>query len=150
MILGSWFEPGDVIQRIIESVQGGLVSTRTPGSGTGCACRTPAGPSPSKQQAFLDLTDGKITLAARAVLRLRSPSQKPMPRLPPGWTNAQPGRKRSITGKAVISLTTGWKTAKVTVAFLVAVGAAESGLPTPTFKAKEGGLAGRWRAWRPQ
>lgn len=41
-------------------------------------------------------------------------------------------------GKAVISLTTGLEDAeKVTVAFLVAVGAAESGRPTLMFLAKE-------------
>ena len=41
-------------------------------------------------------------------------------------------------GKAVISLTTGLKDAeKVTVAFLVAVGAAESGRPTLMFLTKE-------------
>jgi predicted peroxiredoxin len=41
-------------------------------------------------------------------------------------------------GKAVISLTTGLEDSeKVTVAFLVAVGAAESGRPTLTFLTKE-------------
>ena len=41
-------------------------------------------------------------------------------------------------GKAVISLTTGLEDAeKVTVAYLVAVGAAESGRPTMMFLAKE-------------
>jgi predicted peroxiredoxin len=43
-----------------------------------------------------------------------------------------------MTGKAVISLTTGLEDPeKVTVAFLVAVGAAESGRPTLMFQAKE-------------
>jgi predicted peroxiredoxin len=43
-----------------------------------------------------------------------------------------------MAGKAVISLTTGLEDAeKVTVAFLVAVGAAESGRPTLMFQAKE-------------
>ena len=43
-----------------------------------------------------------------------------------------------MTGKAVISITTGLEDPeKVTVAFLVAVGAAESGRPTLMFQAKE-------------
>src|SRR2546423_8349598 len=43
-----------------------------------------------------------------------------------------------MAGKAVISLTTGLEDAeKVTIAFLVAVGAAESGRPTLMFLAKE-------------
>jgi len=43
-----------------------------------------------------------------------------------------------MAGKAVISLTTGLEDPeKVTVAFLVAVGAAESGRPTLMFQAKE-------------
>ncbi len=43
-----------------------------------------------------------------------------------------------MAGKAAISLTTGLEDAeKVTVAFLVAVGAAESGRPTMMFLAKE-------------
>ena len=43
-----------------------------------------------------------------------------------------------MAGKAVISLTTGLEDpGKVTVAFLVAVGAAESGRPTLIFQAKE-------------
>lgn len=43
-----------------------------------------------------------------------------------------------MSGKAVISLTTGLEDPeKVTVAFLVAVGAAESGRPTLMFAAKE-------------
>jgi predicted peroxiredoxin len=43
-----------------------------------------------------------------------------------------------MSGKAVISLTTGLEDAEqVTVAMLVAVGAAESGRPTLTFLAKE-------------
>jgi predicted peroxiredoxin len=44
----------------------------------------------------------------------------------------------AMAGKAVISLTTGLEDAeKVTVAFLVAVGAAESGRPTLIFLTKE-------------
>ena len=43
-----------------------------------------------------------------------------------------------MAGKAVISLSTGLEDPeKVTVAFLVAVGAAESGRPTLMFQAKE-------------
>ncbi|MFD9828342.1 peroxiredoxin [Tsukamurella tyrosinosolvens] len=43
-----------------------------------------------------------------------------------------------MTGRAVVSLTTGLEDAeKVTVAFLVAVGAAESGRPTLMFLTKE-------------
>jgi predicted peroxiredoxin len=43
-----------------------------------------------------------------------------------------------MAGKAVVSLTTGLEdTEKVTVAFLVAVGAAESGRPTLMFLTKE-------------
>jgi predicted peroxiredoxin len=43
-----------------------------------------------------------------------------------------------VAGKAVISLSTGMEDPeKVTVAFLVAVGAAESGRPTLMFQAKE-------------
>jgi predicted peroxiredoxin len=43
-----------------------------------------------------------------------------------------------MPGKAVVSLTTGLEDPeKVTVAFLVAVGAAESGLPTRMFLTKE-------------
>ena len=43
-----------------------------------------------------------------------------------------------MTGKAVISLTTGLEDPeKVTVAFLIAVGAAESGRPTLMFQTKE-------------
>jgi predicted peroxiredoxin len=43
-----------------------------------------------------------------------------------------------MTGKAVISLSTGLEdTEKVTIAFLVAVGAAESGRPTLMFLTKE-------------
>lgn len=43
-----------------------------------------------------------------------------------------------MTGKAVISLSTGLEDPeKVAVAFLVAVGAAESGRPTLTFQTKE-------------
>src|ERR1700753_403842 len=47
-------------------------------------------------------------------------------------------RGKTMAGKAVISLSTGLEDAeKVTVAFLVAVGAAESGRPTLMFETKE-------------
>ena len=59
MILGSWFEPGDVIQRI-ESVQGGLVGTRTR-IGYRLRVQNAGGTFTVEEQAFLDLTDGKIT-----------------------------------------------------------------------------------------
>src|SRR5205807_9810068 len=48
------------------------------------------------------------------------------------------GRRQAMAGKAVISLATGMEDPeKVTVAFLVAVGAAESGRPTLMFLTKE-------------
>jgi len=48
------------------------------------------------------------------------------------------GRRQTMAGKAVISLTTGMEDQeRVTVAFLVAVGAAESGRPTLMFLTKE-------------
>jgi len=48
------------------------------------------------------------------------------------------GERKVMTGKAVISLSTGLEDSeKVTVAFLVAVGAAESGRPTLMFQTKE-------------
>jgi predicted peroxiredoxin len=48
-------------------------------------------------------------------------------------------KEAAMAGKAVISLTTGMKDPeKVTVALLVAVGAAEQGRPTLMFLAKEG------------
>jgi hypothetical protein len=59
VILGSWFEPGDVIQRI-ESVQHGQVGTRTRIAyrlRVASAGRTYT----VEQQAFCDLSDGKIT-----------------------------------------------------------------------------------------
>jgi predicted peroxiredoxin len=47
-------------------------------------------------------------------------------------------RRKTMSGKAVVSLTTGLEDAeKVTVAFLVAVAAAESGRPTLMFLTKE-------------
>src|ERR1700735_4338718 len=47
-------------------------------------------------------------------------------------------RGKIVAGKAVISLSTGLEDSeKVTVAFLVAVGAAESGRPTLMFQTKE-------------
>ena len=52
-----------------------------------------------------------------------------------------------MTGKAVISLTTGMEDPeKVTVAFLLAVGAAESGPPTLMFQAKEA-VRLPWTGW---
>ena len=59
-----------------------------------------------------------------------------------------------MAGKAVISLITGMEDPeRVTVAFLVAVGAAESGRPTVMFQAKEAvrlraGWGGRGRGLR--
>jgi predicted peroxiredoxin len=48
------------------------------------------------------------------------------------------GQEKAMTGKAVVSLSTGLEDSeKVTVAFLVAVGAAESGRPTLMFLTKE-------------
>jgi predicted peroxiredoxin len=49
-----------------------------------------------------------------------------------------PNRRKNMPGKAVISLTTGLEDSeRVTVAFLVAVGAAETGRPTLVFLTKE-------------
>ena len=59
VILGSWFEPGDVIQRI-ESVQHGQVGTRTR-IGYRLRVQNPGRTFTVEQQAFLDLVDGKIT-----------------------------------------------------------------------------------------
>jgi hypothetical protein len=59
VILGSWFEPGDVIQRI-ESVQHGQVGTRTR-IGYRLRVQNAGGTFTVEQQAFLDLVDGKIT-----------------------------------------------------------------------------------------
>ena len=59
VILGSWFEPGDVIQRI-ESVQDGRVGTRTR-IGYRLQVESAGQTYTVEQQAFLDLTDGKIT-----------------------------------------------------------------------------------------
>src|SRR2546422_7373188 len=53
-------------------------------------------------------------------------------------TGTSRGGGTSVANKAVISLTTGLEDSeKVTVAFLVAVGAAESGRPTLMFLTKE-------------
>src|SRR3989454_12310153 len=53
-------------------------------------------------------------------------------------TGTSRGGGTSVANKAVISLTTGLEdTEKVTVAFLVAVGAAEAGRPTLMFLTKE-------------
>ncbi len=59
VILGFWFEPGDVIQRI-ESVQHGQVHTRTR-IGYRLRVANSGGTYTVEQQAFCDLTDGKIT-----------------------------------------------------------------------------------------
>jgi hypothetical protein len=59
VILGSWFEPGDVIQRI-ESVQHDQVGTRTR-IGYRLRVENAAGTFSVEQQAFCDLTDGKIS-----------------------------------------------------------------------------------------
>ena len=59
VILGSWCEPGDVIQRI-ESVQHGKVGTRTR-IGYRLRVQNTSGTFCVEQQAFLDLADGKIT-----------------------------------------------------------------------------------------
>ena len=59
VILGFWFEPGDVIQRI-ESVQHGQLGTRTR-IGYRLRVANSGGTYTVEQQAFCDLTDGKIT-----------------------------------------------------------------------------------------
>jgi hypothetical protein len=59
VILASWFAPGDVIQRI-ESVQHGRVGTRTR-IGYRLQVQNVTGSFTVEQQAFCDLTDGKIT-----------------------------------------------------------------------------------------
>ena len=59
VILGSWFEPGDVIQRI-ESVQNGQVGTRVR-IGYRLRVENAGGAFTVEQQAYCDLTDGKIT-----------------------------------------------------------------------------------------
>jgi hypothetical protein len=59
VIFGSWFEPGDVIERI-ESVQDGRVGTRIR-IGYRLRVENAGGTFTVEQQAFCDLTDGKIT-----------------------------------------------------------------------------------------
>jgi hypothetical protein len=59
VILGSWFEPSDVIQQV-ESVQHGHVGTRTR-IGYRLRVQNASGAFTVEQQAFCDLTDGKIT-----------------------------------------------------------------------------------------
>jgi hypothetical protein len=59
VILGSWFGPADVIERV-ESVQGSQVGTRTR-IGYRLRVRNPEGTFTVEQQAFCDLTGGKIT-----------------------------------------------------------------------------------------
>ncbi len=68
----------------------------------------------------------------------RHPGTGGRSRPPDGTTSCDDGREGIDMGKAVISLSTGLEDPeKVTVAFLVAVGAAESGRPTLIFQAKE-------------
>ena len=59
VILGAWFEPGDVIERV-ESVQAGQVGSRTR-IGYRFRVINASGSFTVEQQAFLDLTEGKIT-----------------------------------------------------------------------------------------
>ena len=59
VILGSWFEPGDVIKRV-ESVQAGHVGSRIR-IGYRLRVTSDGGSYIVEQQAFLDLTDSKIT-----------------------------------------------------------------------------------------
>lgn len=59
VILGSWFGPGDVI-RAIESVQHGQIGTRTR-IGYRLRVDSPGGAFAVEQQAFCDLSGGKIT-----------------------------------------------------------------------------------------
>jgi hypothetical protein len=59
VILGAWFEAGDVIQRI-ESVQTSQIGSRTR-IGYRVQVSNASGRFTAEQQAFLDLTDGKIT-----------------------------------------------------------------------------------------
>jgi hypothetical protein len=59
VLLGSWFEPSDRIQRI-ESVEPGLVGSRI-SFGYQLLGQNPSGPFTVRQHAFCDLSDGKIT-----------------------------------------------------------------------------------------
>jgi hypothetical protein len=59
VILGSWFEPGDVIKRV-ESVQHGQVGTRTR-IGYRLRVESAGQAYTVEQQAYCDLSDGKIT-----------------------------------------------------------------------------------------
>ena len=59
VILGAWFEPGDVIQQI-ESVQSGQVGTRTR-IGYRLRVQNAGGTFTVEQHAFCDLANGKIT-----------------------------------------------------------------------------------------
>ena len=59
VILGAWFEPGDVVDRI-ESVQAARFGSRTR-IGYRFRGTNASGSFTVEQQAFLDLTDGKIT-----------------------------------------------------------------------------------------
>jgi len=59
VILGIWFEPGDAIEQI-ESVQAGQVGSRTR-IGYRFRVTNASGSFTVEQQAYLDLTDGKIT-----------------------------------------------------------------------------------------
>jgi hypothetical protein len=59
VILGSWFEPGDVIKRV-EAVQHGQVGTRTR-IGYRLRVESAGQAYTVEQQAYCDLSDGKIT-----------------------------------------------------------------------------------------
>ncbi|HET7018606.1 MAG TPA: hypothetical protein VFI65_32105 [Streptosporangiaceae bacterium] len=59
VIFGSWFEPSDVIRQI-ESVQHGSVASRTR-IGYRVRVENASGTFAVEQQAYCDLTDGKIT-----------------------------------------------------------------------------------------
>jgi hypothetical protein len=76
VILGTWFEPGDVIDRI-ESVQAGQVGSRTR-IGYLLRVTNASGSFTVEQQAYLDLTDGKITWL-RVLCSGFIPSPEPVP-----------------------------------------------------------------------
>jgi hypothetical protein len=76
VILGAWFEPGDVIDRI-ESVQAGQVGSRTR-IGYRLRVTNASGSFTVEQQAYLDLTDGKITWL-RVLCSGFIPSRQPVP-----------------------------------------------------------------------
>jgi hypothetical protein len=76
VILGAWFEPGDVIDKI-ESVQAGQVGSRTR-IGYRLHVTNASGSYTVEQQAFLDLTEGKITWL-RVLCSGFVPSPQPVP-----------------------------------------------------------------------